>query len=231
MMVSKPGLAAIAIILILAAFPARSQTMACIVPKAPLVDIKVATNPVEYDFSKSAAALGGVKTDTVSPYAPGADTVSGGLREDHPTVSTEVGWKIQYDEGRHIACMWYDTITIRIRLDPKIYVAQEFNQGVCREEILRHERRHVDVDHIVINKYARNMGEAVRSAVNSAGAIGPFDYDDLERMKAMSSRHIESAVDSQQLLMQKEMRHLQSQVDSLDEYERISKQCRGIKVR
>ncbi|HEY8189870.1 MAG TPA: hypothetical protein VIF12_04245 [Micavibrio sp.] len=231
MMIFKPASLAIAVMMILAALPARSQTMTCMVPKAPLVDIKVSTNPVEYDFSKSAAALGGVKTDTISPYAPGADTVSGGLREDHPTVRTEIGWEIQYDQRRGVACMWYDTIKIKIMLDPKIYVAREFNSGACREAILQHERRHVDVDHIVINKYAGNMGNAVRDAVDSAGAIGPFSYGDLENMKTVSSRHIESAVDSQQLLMQKEMRQLQGQVDSLAEYQKISAQCQGLGVR
>lgn len=210
---------------------AQAGGMACVVEKAPSITVKVQTEEIDYDYSRNAAELGKLKTDSVSPYAPGADTVSGGLREDHPEIRSQIEWALKYEPKRNVGCMWYDTIEIIIHLKPKIYVAKEFYASQpCREAILQHERRHVEVDRKVMNKYAAGMGKAVQNAVNNAGAMGPFNMDDQEKIKTLSGKHIESALDSQRLLMEKEMRSLQSQVDSLEEYKRVSSFCRDVKL-
>lgn len=228
-MISGPDVLILPMAIALAA-GSGGHKLACTVPQAPQVMVRVTTDQIDYDFSQTAKALTALKGDTLSPYAPGADTVSGGLREDHPAIKSEIKWQVMYEERSDQACMWYDSITINIHLDPKIYVAREFNVGACREEILRHERKHVDIDQTVMNKYGRKIGEAVQKAVDAAGAVGPFRYSNIEEMKGMASNHIESAINSQKLLMEKEMRQLQGQVDSLAEYERISAVCKSVKV-
>ena len=203
----------------------------CVVAEAPSITVKVKTDEIDYDYAKSASELSKMKSDSVSPYAAGADTISGGLREDHPEIRSQIEWNLQYEPRKNIGCMWYDTIAISVQLKPKIYVAKEFYASpACRDAILQHERRHVEVDRKVMNKYAAAMGKAVQAAVNKAGAVGPFNLDDQEKMKTMSSRHIESALDSQRLLMEKEMRVLQGQVDSLEEYKRVSAFCKDVKI-
>lgn len=225
-MVFGPEILAMKAALILAA----ASGEACTVRKAPSITVKIETEEIDYDYSHTAAALGLMKTDSVSPYSPGADTVSGGLREDHPEIRSQVGWELMSEPYRKIGCLSYDKIDIVIHLDPKIYVAKEFNSGACREAILQHERRHVEVDRKVMNKYGASIGQAVQAAVNSAGALGPFKLEDQEKMKALSSSHIESAINTQKLLMEQEMRRLQGQVDSLEEYKRVSAQCRDVKL-
>ena len=229
-MLSVPDILALPMLVTLAAAPGGDR-LACALPKAPHVTVKVATNDIKYDFSRSSQELTMMKGDTLSPYAPGTDMASGGLREDRPTINTQIEWQIELDERRNVACMWYDKVTIRITLDPKIYVAREFNTGTCREAVLRHEHRHVDIDRIVLNKFAADIGQAVQQAVDSAGVFGPFNYNDVERVKDKTSRHIESAIDTRRLLMEKDMDAQQSRVDSLEEYERVSAQCRDVRVR
>ena len=229
-MVFGPKILLMKAALILAAAPASAGGETCTVHKAPAITIKVETEDIDYDYSQNAKALGLMKNDTVSPYAPGADTVSGGLREDHPEIRSDISWELMQEPRRKIGCLSYSAVNIVIHLAPKIYVAKEFNTGACREAILQHERRHVEVDRQVMNKFGASMGRAVQVAVNKAGALGPFPLGEQEKMKTLSSKPIEDALNSQKLLMEAEMRRLQSQVDSLAEYQRVSAQCRGIKL-
>ena len=53
------------------------------------------TQDVIYDFSKSSAELSRMKSDTVSPFAPGTRTVTEGLRVDQPAVSVGVSESYQ----------------------------------------------------------------------------------------------------------------------------------------
>lgn len=204
--------------------------MVCAVRTVPAIKVNVETDAIDYDFTKSAHHLSAIKNDTVSPYAPGTDTVSGGLREDHPQTRAAISWSMEYDPDKNIGCMWYDTVEITVSLNPKIYVAKEFNVGNCREAILAHERRHVAVDRDVMNKYARNMGQAVQRAINQAGAMGPFHMNDSKKMQDLSSAYIERAMKPQRDAMEKEMRIKQGQVDSLQEYQRVSTHCQNVLI-
>lgn len=227
-MILEPDILALPMAIALAAGPGGG--LSCTLPESPHVLVRVVTDDIGYDFSKSSRDLTMMEGGALSPYAPGADTVSGGLREDHPSINTQIEWQVEIDQSRNVACMWYDTITIQVRLVPKIYVAREFNAGACRDAILQHEHRHVDIDRIVLNRFAADIGQAVQKAVDSAGVFGPFSYGDIERVKDSSSRHVESTIDSRRLLMEKEMNAKQSQVDSPEEYRRVSQFCKNIKV-
>jgi hypothetical protein len=158
------------------------------------------------------------------------DSVSGGLREDRPQVRTELTWNIRYEERSRIGCMSFDKVNVTIHLKPKIYVAREFNVGQCREEILVHERKHVEVDRKVMNKYAVAIGNALQKTVNDIGPIGPFHMDRVEEMKSSVTARIERAIDEQTALMDADMRREQAKVDTLEEYRRVSGFCRDIKV-
>lgn len=229
-MIFGPEILAVQMAYVLASGQAGAA-MTCRVPKAPHVAVRVQTEDIRYDFSRPARQLSAMQNDTVSPYAPGADSVSGGLREDTPEVRTQISWKVEIDQRRNIACMWYDEITIDVTLKPKIYIAREFNFEPCRGAILQHEHKHVDVDRIVLNKFASDIGVAVQKAVDGAGVVGPFNYNKVEEMKTLSTRHIESAVDSRKFLMQKEMHEMQGRIDTLEEYQRVSGYCKGVKVK
>lgn len=207
------------------------QAQQCSVAAAPAIKIDIKTDEIVYDYSKSAAELSGVKSDTVMPGALAkADSVTGGLREDKPEVKTEINWDVSYDRRSNVGCMWYKTIVVTLHLKPRIYLAREFNQSPCREEVLNHERKHVEVDRYVMNRYGAAIGKSVQDAVNSAGALGPFNMDDIEKMRHLSSRHIDAAIESQSLNMRNEMRRLQAQVDTAEEYKRVSGFCKNVKI-
>ncbi len=205
---------------------AAGGAVQCGVPKAPHISVTPSSAPIQYEFSLSAQELSRFQTGTVSPYAPGADTTTGGLRHDQPAVKTEVRWGLMKYDDRQIACLWYEAINVKIDLSPKIYIAKEHaNSQVCRQAIIAHEIKHVDVDRAVINNYAMSIGTAVKQAVDGIGAMGPYNYHELENVQKELVGHIESAVDSRKFLLVQEMSRRQGQVDTLEEYERVSKMC------
>lgn len=207
-----------------------ASTMTCTVPKAPEIVINPVSAPIAYEFNLTSAQLDTFKSSTINPYAPGIDTSTGGLRHDRPVVKTEVQWGVQHDQRRTAACLWYEKITVNIELSPKIYIArEERNNKVCREAIKGHELKHVEVDRQVINQYAMDIGRAVKTAVDGAGAMGPYAYNDLAEVQERLVAHVRAAVDSRKLQLYQDMARRQAEVDSLEEYERISKICKESK--
>ena len=202
----------------------HASPVPCYVPKAPKININPITQPIEYDYSKSQEELTAMQSSTVNPYAVNVDTATNGLRQDTPVTQMEVSLGSKGYAG-DVFCMWYDTINVTIQLQPKIYIAEEFKSGRCHDAILEHEKKHIAVDHEVINKYSQDIGQAILSAVNSAGAMGPYNRYELPEMQDLMVEHIKSAVSSKELFLKEDMRRRQSQIDSLEEYEAVSVIC------
>lgn len=207
-----------------------NYTIACKVDEAPHVKIAVTTDDIIYDYSHSTRDLSSVKTDTNSPYPPGTDSATGGLREDHPTIHTKMQWDIVWEQKGNMGCMRYKTIDIEMHLRPKIFLAQEFDNGTCRDAVLQHERHHVQVDREVMNKYASVIGRAVQDIVNHVGALGPFNMDNVEAVKKQSSGYITTEMNRIEDVMANELRARQQQVDSLEEYKRVGTFCQNVHV-
>lgn len=204
----------------------KAASVQCSVSKAPVINVRPVTRDIEYDFSKPAKMLTAMGSDTVNPYSPSTDTITGGLTVDMPQTKIEVQFGgVQYPGD--VVCAWYDTVTIIIELQPKIYVAKE-NAGkrACREAILEHEQKHVRVGREIFNEYAQSVGLAVQGAVNDAGAVGPFNGSRMEETKKTLMEHVKSAITANELKLRKEIRERQGKVDSYEEYERVSAICR-----
>lgn len=197
---------------------------ACKVPRAPQVVVTPVTKPVVYDFSRTVAELSAMKSDTVNPYGPGADTATGGLRfnETELRVSVRVGYEQRLPRG---VCMWYDTVEVQVELAPRVYVAKEFGRGACHKEILAHEQRHVRVDREIINRYVQSMGDLVRQIVNASGAAGPFPQSEIPARQDRMVALIRDGILSQKAELEAYIRKRQAEVDTLEEYERVSAIC------
>lgn len=197
----------------------------CNITQPPIINISPTTDPIQYDTSKTSAELTAMKSNTISPYGLNVDQTTGGLRQDKPTIETKIKFGILTDPNTQTFCMSYAQIDINIKLQPKIYIAQEYNTGECGRMVLGHEKKHVTTDRWVINKYSNKMGQAILGAVNSAKVIGPFPVSKLEETKELMQNHIISSLDSVKLVMMNEMNIRQQHVDSLEEYERVGQYC------
>lgn len=196
----------------------------CGMAKAPHISINPVTKDVKYNFDVSTVDLTKIKTDTVNPYGANVDTTTGGLRHDKPELKAEVMMgTTTYSNG--MACLWYETVNVTITLQPQIYVAKEFNKGACRDEILKHELRHVQVDREVINRHSQQIGKAIQAVVNFTGVKGPMPKEKLVSEQQRLMRQVSNAVKAYQPTLEKDMRHHQGMVDTRVEYDRIGKIC------
>ncbi|QQG35996.1 MAG: hypothetical protein HYS17_10920 [Micavibrio aeruginosavorus] len=208
--------------------PRSAGEVTCTVPKSPMIQILPKTAEIKYDYSKTTRQLTQQGSNTVNPYAASIDTTTGGLRSDAPKMRSNVKMGTLTYPGLKVGCIWYDTIEVNIDLNPVISIAKEFQKEPCKSAIIKHELKHVSVDREVMNKYANQIGQAVKAAVNQAGALGPFNINEMNAQQDRLMEHIQSAINSQQLALDKEMRQRQAQVDSLEEYEQVSKVCKDV---
>jgi hypothetical protein len=199
----------------------------CKMPKAPVISIAPVTADVVYDYTLNSRQLAMKKSDTVSPYAPGTDTTTGGMREDQPVEKVEISWGYATYTPQDMVCMWYDKVTVTINLSPRIYLANDgfFANPVCHDAIVGHELKHVAVDHQVMNDHALALGKVLEKAVNEGGVVGPFPADQLKEMQKSMVNPINRLVEALQPARREEMTRLQGQVDSLQEYQRVSGIC------
>jgi hypothetical protein len=203
--------------------------MACRVEAAPQINVAVRSDDIHYDYSKSAAELKALENNKASsPYPPGADTATGGLRADHPTVATSVTLDIVSNLWSKQGCARYKSIDIEIHLRPQIYVAKEYDTGVCRQAVLAHELKHVQVDRDVMNKYAAIIAPQVQDIVNRIGALGPFGAESTEAVKAQAAGYVTVATDRIEKAMETELNTRQKDVDSLEEYRYVGSFCQDV---
>lgn len=206
----------------------RDGRVTCSVPKAPLIQVLPKTKDIVYDYSQTTKQLTARRTTSPGPYGSNIDTATGGLRADQISTTSNIKMGTLTYQVQNAGCIWYDEVTVNINLNPVIYVAKEYQKEPCKGAILKHELRHVEVDRFVVNKYAQEIGTAIQTAVNKAGAVGPFAVADMSRQQDQLIKQVQAAIKSQEHLLHQEMRTLQSQVDSLEEYERISKICKDL---
>ncbi len=200
-----------------------ANPMTCTVPKAPVVAIKPIVGRTRMIDSKSIAELGQHKSDTISPYGKHVEQLVFGLHEGSLGLasSTKLGYRI--NEWLELSCLYYDSVTIEIRLNPVIYVVREFRPGSCAyNAVLAHEKKHTAVDRAIVGKYAPLIGREVQKAVNAAGALGPYPIADMKSVQDRMTRHIQNAVSSLELQMTEEQARRQQDVDSLEEYQSVS---------
>jgi hypothetical protein len=207
---------------------AQAMPVQCAVPDAPTVSVTPVSDEIQNDYSTSSRDLSMKKTDTASPYPAGTDSATGGLRVDTPTIATAVKYGDATYPGLHQSCLWYHSIDVTIKLSPHIYIAREYNAlGPCRDAIMAHELHHVDVDREMMNKYSYIIGQAVQEVVDKTGAVGPIDADAVPANGQQLIDAVSAAIKTVQQPLQDEMRQRQAQVDSLEEYKRISAICYG----
>lgn len=206
-------------------FILASNSIQCTVREAPQIVINPVTHDILYNFDYSSAQLNRVQSDTKSPYAPEIDATTGGFRYDSPKIETSIRWKIMEYSHSGATCMWYDTIAVDITMQPQIFISRDYKSKTCRDAILRHEEKHVQVDRVVMNRHARKLGQALRKTVRDVGALGPFNKKNLEKMQKVMVTHVEKTIKTQEALLAKSMEKEQARIDSLHEYETISKIC------
>ena len=209
---------------------APSIVMAAVTcPSKPAGKINIVwgSDNIAYDFTKSQAQLDRVDVDTDSPYDRSVKTHVGGLMKGGISVNSQVQvMTLTYPRSRQI-CQWIDRMDVNINIDPKIYIARDHKQGSCKHKaILDHEMKHIFVDREAVKKYMPIIKRQLEIAVRKVGIVGPKSDRDVNKYQKKITDYMDKELRSITEKMYAERKGKQQGVDTLEEYERVSRQCR-----
>lgn len=199
----------------------------CPAKPAGKINIIWSSDAVKYDFSKSQTQMDNMKNDTENPYDRSIKTHVGGLMSGGIRIQTEINVAtITYPRSR-VSCQWVDKMDVRIAIDPTIYIARDHKKGSCRHNaILHHEMKHVYVDRAAVKKYAPVMKSHLERAIRKVGIVGPKAERRAPEFQKKITEYLEKQLKLVTDKMHVERRTNQQNVDTLEEYERVSNLCR-----
>lgn len=205
----------------------RAEAIECPAKPAGEVNIIWSSDAVQYDFTKSQAQMNAMDSDTINPYGRNVKTHVGGLMRGGIEMKTNIQVaSLVYSQSR-VTCQWIDKMDITIAIDPTIYIAREYTKGSCKNRtILEHEMKHVFVDRSVVKKYAPLIKSHLQQAILKVGIVGPKPESRREDYRKKISDYMEAQLKAITDKMYAERRALQQQVDSKQEYDRVSSLCR-----
>ncbi len=199
-------------------------------PPPKNVNIKIVPNManISYDFSKSFVDLSKVKINH-NPYGAKDITHTFGLANGQFQVSHGVKFQMITNPNVNQSCIWYDSIDVKMKMDPKILIAKEYRKGGCHhKKVMAHEKEHIEVDKVVTNKYAQKLGQALSREVMSKPLYGPFSSSQLQVKQREMQDRLSVIVKANNDEMMAERSRLQALVDSRENYDTISKYLREV---
>jgi len=211
------------------AFAAR--TLECNMPKAADISVVPKTQPVQVDTSQSQRQLQAAQMDTINPYGFDSKSYTNGYMKGTISMRPVVKLGQMTWPALGAVCMWYDTVSIEIWLNPKIVIASEVARDKCMSKaVLFHEMKHVKVDREVVNKYAQTMGQKVYDGLKQRGfLVGPVKAEyGPEIVKRMQDTVVQ-LLELEYKKLEIEREELQQGVDSLEEYQRVQAECPDFK--
>lgn len=131
---------------------------------------------------------------------------------------------LTYPDGNSCARVQRIDVTIGYK-DVTVYVAREIPEGSCGfDEVMAHEQKHIDVNRGVLQDYAPRIQESVEDYLRGNAVIHGQDHDaEIARLR----QNLQNLLDDLSTKMMNDNIARQKEVDSPEEYARLSHVCGG----
>ncbi len=222
----RSGFLAILALLCSAISPAFA--MECELPKPAQINVIPTTKAVKYDFSQTLAEIQGQDMDTLNPYSFHSASFTQGFMKGSIHMEPTVKLSGFTEPSKGMACLWYNTIDITIKIDPRIIIAREVYDDPCaRSAVLGHEMKHVEVDQELVNSYAKLMAQKIEEGLKARGGfvVGPIPVSQKEQVVNRMQDTVFKIIEREYQRMELDRQDAQSAVDSIEEYERVNAEC------
>ena len=188
--------------------------------------VKPITNEIVTDDTKSRAQLKAMSADAYSPYGAAALTHTSGLTKGSIQTTSDIELGIRTNMVSGQSCLWYDAITITLSLENTIYVDRDYQRGSCPyRAVYAHEVKHVNADRTLLNEWSRKIYASLRGFLKPYIQPKAIPAAQLPAYKETMLASLEAYVTVLTEAMQAEREYRQMQVDTLDEYQRVHRQC------
>lgn len=203
--------------------------VACQLKKSPEIHVTASDTSLKIDNSKTRAQLDQFEIDTISPYGKSVQSHVGGLMSGEIKTTSNLSLMSETFPAINTACLMIHKINVKINIDPTIYIAREYKPSGCMyKAIMEHEKKHVQVDRMIINKYTALIVKALDTYFKGIGyKNGPMPVQSLELGQQQLVDANNKIVTGYAEKMNAERKNLQQQVDSLEEYDRVTALCQG----
>jgi len=206
-----------------------SGQIECRLKKSPQIHVAATDTSVKYDHTKSQAELDNFENDTISPYGANVQTHVGGLMSGEVKVSQSIKLYQETWPNLNAGCIFLDSVAVKIHITPTIYIARDYPKSGCMyKAIMEHEKKHIKVDRMIVNKYSSLIIKGLDASLKKIGYThGPFKIGEIPKHQEAIQKYAADVLKVYADKMSAERRILQQKVDSLEEYERVQAQCRG----
>jgi len=210
---------------------AQSHDDWCYPRSAARIDIVPSTDDITFDFSKSEKELNNFKIDTVNPYGKEVIVDVGGLMAGGIQLNHRANIGYVTNPNYDLSCLWYDSLKIDIGIKPTIYIAREYNKGTCMHNaIMEHEMKHIQVDIDIVNTYANKIGYEINKKLSEEYIYGPIPASQTAQIQQQMMTSITDIIMRYVKELKVARRAAQQKVDSREEYDSVSAQCKkGVK--
>lgn len=195
-------------------------------PIDTIIHVKLVTPEPVIDHSKSRYDLRDFNVSTKSPYGDKNFTHVNGLMQGPVELKTNMTIAWQSNSVQKENCFWYRTVTLTLKLNPTIYVAEEIPKGTCYyNAIIAHEMKHVEVDRGLVRDYQNILYDAIENYVQSAGPIDHSPLGDEKTAQKKLTKDLEKQVQQIHARMRQDRIERQAAIDTLGEYNRVADEC------
>jgi len=204
-------------------------TVTCQMKQAPEINVSASDTTVKYDHTQTQAQLDNFHIDTVSPYGKSVRTHVGGLMSGEVSLTQNTKYMQEAYPVIDAGCLYVAQINVAIHINPTIFIARNYPENGCMfQAVKEHEKKHVAVDRMLVNKYSNLIAQALNTTLKKVGfAQGPFAIQQTPVIEAKVTTIINGVVKQYSDAMSEERRQRQQAVDNLQEYERVNNLCKG----
>lgn len=207
-----------------AVMPAAAATHACPRFDPPTIEVQRQSAPLTYTLSRTMEQL-----TRLPGRAPGPAGQSGGrvLGLAHAKYGERSQIRAMFQiQPDGTVCGGADSITVTFGFEERrVYVARELPPGTCiHREVMNHEMKHVAVDERLLDEFLPQLERRLKATVSRIGTVRGRTQ---EQVMASIRRPIEATL--RQLLDEftRARDRRQAQVDTAEEYKRVTTACDG----
>ena len=172
--------------------------------------------PIDHGRSLSDLNNGG-------PHGPGM-VIGLAVPDMELSTSGQYGYQINGDSK----CFWVEHVEARVVYrSMKIFIASEYKKGTCPyAQILKHEREHVNIARINLNRFKPRIRAALSSlSIPKPGQpvrIGK-NADPREKMSQLFRKLVEPVIQD----MMEDLEASQAKIDTPESYDQLNRRCRS----
>lgn len=199
----------------------------------PNIDVIATRQPTRINQDLSKAELQNLRKDTELPHQMMnlSHVETGGVLYSEIQIQHDAGFGTV--PGNTIdtvnqSCVRYENIRITFSLNPEIFIASDYAPDSCwYREIREHEESHIDMDEIIMMKYAKRVDDGMKLAFSSPADFiaGPVDPKKTAPLESKMGEDLVAMVKAMTVEMAAERQDKQQGVDSLGGYAYIMNSC------